>query len=757
MNIKNYLYSCVVMLSGLCTVSCSERFDTLSQEVERDVIRGRIAHFMVDGQDSSVDGENAITEMKACVFADGKLSKIYDNVQCTDETFKLKVNETSGTLYMVANAVEAGAWHDMNVGILTEEEWKQRIVSMKDNRAVSYFTGCISLDEYSNGDIAPMVLTRGVARFDLNMEADEGVKLHAIRLEKVAKQAYFLPQPVLSSPVTEYMTMEKDFADPVVADKQGVLYVYEQETEAMKVVLDVTVDDSPKTLTANMPSSGIKRNAVYTLNLRRNAVNVKVDEWNYEDDINLSPGYTDRIVIDTEKSELAGAEVVSDGTALNVSYLPSEIELYVESKNELEAMFDGDEVVTVAPLKKENGEIERNAFKVTKRLSPIGYSAKPSVIRFRRKGMTEFYDEDRIVLNLGDNPTKLSGDLKFNVDGVCDFEKYVENTLGFFELEEGKELVVDLGEEDPWLKVEVDEENANIYYLIAGWRPNDPKGDGREQAATIIVRDKQQGKKSVSGEEQYIVKRRNWSIPVVQVKGIWWSKYNLRGDARKYEDQILTTTDPATRAGKSLFEYLNTCSSEEYFQVIGSGYQSGSSQGLTLTYSDGKWHFPNFSEQNPSVMSKVENTSMAPDGFELPGKEDFRTLVWDYSCNLGNKATDGFGNNPRGNLMYASRADLTQNGGMMEVHHHAIYYTQSSTNSTRVSDEFVLYGPGYQPTKDGAVVELYVFYATCVDENGLWTLRCDNGNTFKFESYSSNSEDKTHTVRCIKSSVQYQY
>lgn len=758
MNIKKYLYSGILLLSGWWTASCTEQFETPSQGGDnRGVISGQIAHFMVDGESSSVEGEDQITEMKACVFDNGELVKVYENIQVADGSFKLTVEETSGTLYLVANAVEAGAWHDMNAGELTEEDWKQRIVSLKDNKVVSYFTGSLQLDDYLGNGSAPLVLTRGVARFDLSMGTNEGIELKSIRLEHVANKAYFLPQSVVSSPATEFVAMEKSFTEPIAENKLGLFYVYEQASEDMKVVLDVMVDGAPKTLETALPTTGIKRNAVYTLNLHRNAVSVKVDEWNYVDDIPLNPDYTDKITVDTEHSVLPGAEITSDGTGLNLSYLSSEMKLYVTSKNELEVIYQGDEMVTVTPLVKEDGSVERNAFRVVKKLSPIGYTAKPSAIQFRRKGMTEVYEEDRITLNLEENPTTVSGDLKFDLNGVCNFGKYVDNGLGSFVVQEGKELVIELGDEDPWLKAEVDETNSNVYHIVAGWRPNDPKGDGREQAAKIVIRDKNQTVKETAGVEEYTVIRRNWAIPVVQLKGIWWSKYNLRGDARVYEDQILVGTDPAEKAGKTLFEYLNTCTSEEYFQVIGSNYQSDSSKGLTLTYSDGKWHYPGFVDHNSQVMSKVDKKSMAPDGFELPDKESFRSLVWGDNCALGNKPTDGFGDNPRGNLMFAERSDIVQNGGTMSVHHHVIYYTQSRYNPTRVSDEFVLYGPGTQALTDGVVTQLYIFFATNTADNGLWTLRCNNGNTFKFENYGAGSEDKTHTIRCIKSPVDYQY
>ena len=53
--------------------------------------------------------------------------------------------------------------------------------------------------------------------------------------------------------------------------------------------------------------------------------------------------------------------------------------------------------------------------------------------------------------------------------------------------------------------------------------------------------------------EIYTVQRLNWKLPVVEVKGIWWTKYNLRGNAKNFNDQIQTYNDPAK--GKDLAEF----------------------------------------------------------------------------------------------------------------------------------------------------------------------------------------------------------
>ena len=87
------------------------------------------------------------------------------------------------------------------------------------------------------------------------------------------------------------------------------------------------------------------------------------------------------------------------------------------------------------------------------------------------------------------NPIQLEGELVFGKDDyLCDFARYVDNELGRMTLPEGYELLARFQNEDAWIKVEQVSARSNTYRVVGGWRPNDPKADGREQMATLVVR-----------------------------------------------------------------------------------------------------------------------------------------------------------------------------------------------------------------------------------------------------------------------------
>ena len=88
---------------------------------------------------------------------------------------------------------------------------------------------------------------------------------------------------------------------------------------------------------------------------------------------------------------------------------------------------------------------------------------------------------------------------------MCDFARYVDNELGRMTLPEGYELLARFQNEDAWIKVEQVSARSNTYRVVGGWRPNDPKADGREQMATLVVRRISDGNET--GYNQ--IKRRN--------------------------------------------------------------------------------------------------------------------------------------------------------------------------------------------------------------------------------------------------------
>ena len=152
-----------------------------------------------------------------------------------------------------------------------------------------------------------------------------------------------------------------------------------------------------------------------------------------------------------------------------------------------------------------------NRFRIRKSLYAPNRPAAEVEVRFRRKGLEQLYPEDRILLSLAANPTRVEGGLDFdNVAYEVDFGRYIENELGLFVLPEGKGgLVAEFDEgEDPWVLVSAPD-RENIFRVLGGWRPE--RSDGRRSASggPLVVRNRADGSMR---EEYTVVRRRNWGF-----------------------------------------------------------------------------------------------------------------------------------------------------------------------------------------------------------------------------------------------------
>ena len=189
------------------------------------------------------------------------------------------------------------------------------------------------------------------------------------------------------------------------------------------------------------------------------------------------------------------------------------------------------------------------------------------------------------------------------------------------------ELVAEFDNEDPWIKVEQTEDNANVYRVIGGWKPNDPKADGRKQAARLVVR-------SISGRQEteaYIVERRNYGLPVTYLNGTWWCRYNAIGNSADFNEQVLCSNDPARLAGKTVQEYLKTCSSEEYLYLWNAAYEGNDGIALKAVYRNGTITLNNWRNSESNHINTTETTALAPDGYEMPSFDDYNDIFSSFT------------------------------------------------------------------------------------------------------------------------------
>lgn len=741
-----------LLLILLGMVSCAEHLEDMSQgDTSLLKVRGVFSDFASVG--SAAGAGEGVSEMKACLFQNGLLTKVYKDLQTTDNLeYSLGVNRLSGTLYMLADTEQLIDWNNLQPQSVTEEEWLQMTASSENGQPHPFWTGKVSLDSLTSGKQTLSVnMKRGVARFDLLVRGT-AISVHRLTLKNVRQQGYLFEQNAVSSP--KDVTSDDwvcEFAAPLQKDSVGVAYVYEQKNPELMVSVDVSIAGRSYTLEEYLMED-VKRNTVYTLTVRKELLTeelrLEIEEWNKEGDIALTPDLNSAIHFDVESLVLP--EGVSVNAGRDVMTLPAsalDFELQIDCDNELEWINDPSLPFVVEPV--ETTWQDANRFRLRKPLLPPGYPEEEALVRFRRKGLQGVYDEDSLKIVLLANPIQLEGELVFGKDDyLCDFARYVDNELGRMTLPEGYELLARFQNEDAWIKVEQVSARSNTYRVVGGWRPNDPKADGREQMATLVVRRISDGNET----ESYQIKRRNYGLPVTKMNGVWWCKYNAIGNSRSFDDQILVPQDPAAKAGKTVLEYLNTCTSDEYMRLWNrSAYIGDTGIGMEAVAEGGTVKLSGW--KNPSVnMGQLDAKALAPDGYEMPAIE-YYDRIFNGGWGMRFDRTDGYYTvqspwEGRAHVytLSGSRTDLFVGDVQLPELFHAEVYNK--TNG--VKDECVtFYGPGAQ-WGSGGVNHNKIVIACYSPENNGWFHAPGLRRQFI-------GKENSRIIRFIKSPVEYIY
>lgn len=286
-------------------------------------------------------------------------------------------------------------------------------------------------------------------------------------------------------------------------------------------------------------------------------------------------------------------------------------------------------------------------------------------------------------------------------------------------------------------------EGSNTYRLLGGWKPNDPKADGREQAGELIITNE-----DGSHPETYTIRRLNWGLPVVNINGTWWCKYNLRGNVKNFNDQILINSDPAKDS--SLADYLTSCSDDEFLHILGDQYQAGNPEGLQLTHNGASFYYEGYKSQTDNF-GTLAPTVMAPDGYQIPDFDDYRFFTGSTNFNLGYFNPGAFNNGLGQRLNFKV---VERNATFQGLQYGPITFYDFEYEG----NHWTLCGLGHQ--WDAAnISKMMILLATYGNGGNTWMMEGyshsdGRGNWFK---YAGNNAQKTRTIRCIKTPVEYIY
>lgn len=229
------------------------------------------------------------------------------------------------------------------------------------------------------------------------------------------------------------------------------------------------------------------------------------------------------------------------------------------------------------------------------------------------------------------------------------------------------------------------------------------------------------------------------------------------GNSRDFSDQILSSADPAVLAGQTLFDYLGSCSPEQYFDLWKWEYQGDSGQGLQVKNIDGIAKLEGFRTGITVHMNTLEPTYLAPDGYEIPSHDDFGRLfltTGDYVWIMW----DGSHVSPwNGGTTIQRRNKCRNDIALDSLLLDNLFYMAMYENGVTQNEPVVWYGAGAQWNDSGVKHAHYnnILFTTYSPQKKGWYF--NGAMTAFYITQNGAGNNDTRIVRFKKSDVEYIY
>lgn len=745
-------------LSIFCLPSCSDRIgppETQGQEL----MRISLATSGVEESASpgiTMEGEDAINDVTLFRFSDGVLQEtISPSSSGVSGTYTFRVKENTGELRILANSSAVDKLGHLVPGETSLDEFLGLDATPAQmNSDGLLMRGSVTLSGSSAYGLKAD-LVRSLARLDIRTEL-AGVEVLEAKVSGFAENGKI--HSSVSASDAEGL-FSKDFSQaPLAASRERLMYLAAQNDAMITVRVKASYGGGLHLMEVTLPEE-IRSNNVYTVDIHGNGagISASVSEGDWESAPESGTVPAKGGLVDVENSVLPDGVRVSEGKdTVYVSYLGNEFVLALMAEAGSTVTASGNvEGVAVSFSPAGRASLEKVADVHVSARHRVPGSIQERMYLDVSDGTAE---KGRVVLMFEANPVKVTGKIRFGLDGVCDFGTYTDGELARIELPSGKRLWTETAaDEAPWMISEEistdagtadasDASEGRTYRIIGGWKPNDPLADGRVQTASIFISD-DDGRHV----EEYIVKRRNWGLPVVKMGQTWWCLFNLRGDVKSFEDQITCGEEPAVHDG--LMEYLSSAPEEELLELMGDQYQAGNQQGLPLRH-DGTAFYHEGMKTTALNFGTADPSLMAPDGYLIPDYDDYLFFSANNNFNLGGIGERPF-NNKTGQRLKITIAER-EVSFLGQPYGNVSFYDFEYDGS-----HWVLYGLGHQwNTIAGNIAVKNLLMATYGNSANTWVMEgyaADEKPGENWIKFTANNSTKTRMIRCIKTPVEYIY
>ena len=695
-----------------------------------------------------IDSESQINRLDVYAMTDGRLVKEYINVSAESSgLYPINIDQKENTvLLFVANGDNVP--FDQIEGSTTHAEMLSTSTPVADYllaQPTMYYTGSNNITPITEPTIL-VDMTRSLARLDLKIQAETDIIIDSCVISNIVDRAHILPSENLLHSDAKLISTTLS-GDQLTATsttiQEGFIYLYESDNANSKVVFYGKINGVKNILEVSLPTQ-INRNEKYMITINSQGATLYGTlvtlPWDEGLDLDAHPKPFAPL-IDIVNSSFSS--VVNFSKTRDTIFLPAISTtgiLVIDADSETELMTDSD--ITIQPISPSSKvSYVGNKFTLSVESKDINDKISYSRIYVKDKNASQVYDRYIVVAQY---PYRTSfpdlherGEVKgFDID----FNGYIDGKIANFESSE-EPLDVTCETSDPdfnWLKI--DKMEPLITEIHGFFKPNDAEAKGQNQESRIKVTYKD------GLIEEFKFTRKRESIPSVFIAGRHWAKHNMRGNSKKYEDQISIVKDL-----DDTFEYLKTCSVDEYIYYSGANYKGRSQEGMYLHKDiiNNVLNYKGYSLYASGDLSNASPELHCPSGYQVPTLKEIGAILHE---------TGRFGLIPDGSpVEYTSSSnirfiierhirDFITIDGIIVPN---VMHTKITEKLTKVS--LALTGMGHQFSPTG--ISYHSVIMGIINPNGGKYFTFDH--TGNYATVQAHNSSKTRVIRCVKTAVKH--
>ncbi len=672
----------------------------------------------------------------AYIFCDGLLISIIDDVKiAVDGTIYIDEQTSYASIvYFVTAVSDAIDYSSLQLNVTTLADFRAIVSESEQNsRVLTSVYAAIGSTTYNSIDFV-----RNYSGVNFIVE-DSGSTLVSATLNGVYAQF----APFADENPTD---ISAQFSHMFKGESREfeTFYLYKNSyAVAPTISVEVEAANGSKMVYASSFPTQIKNGLSYEVVISSGEITVTEAQWNSESVEEVGPNYQDVITIDVEQSTIPeGAWISPSRDTIYMPYRGASATLKLNVNSGVSLSSESAERVSIESELSDG--LMQSIFEIrTGRTNPIG-SGESFRLNIQRLPIVNSYDEDFITVTLLENPVEVDDNLKSIVAGEWRFESpdYIDDIISRFCLPTGYELKT----EGDWLRSSTDSEGYTV--IEAAYKPNDADGDGRLQEGALVITD------SDGVEDRYELARRNWSMPVVWINGRHWARFNQRGDAESYSDQVRvgSTLDQID----DLYSYIKSASAQQYLEYVGDQYIS-QQVGKPLTFSAESQIFTDYDSATIGNHIAIADKGVGcPPGFERPSMDEILYILLD-GANYGTASDSGDSTSQfntsvgsyRNQCTSFRRRNVAVSGDVTTT----IFSTQIENIQSGTSfDKFLFSGFGSQSSAtiyDAETTILGIYYP-----GSIWTMKAICSSNYNI-SQSGQYVTTSYTLRCIKKEVPF--